>query len=148
MIVVDANVCLFFFVMSERTELARSVYERDSDWIAPEILLHEFVNVLSTWGKNRLFRLSDLLKTWRQAENLFENCLVRTDMVDVLSLAIERRISVYDAEYVAVARLHDIELVTEDKELLGKFPGTALSMADYLKRANPPSFSPKDPDLH
>jgi len=43
--------------------------------------------------------------------------------------------SAYDAEYVVLARGARVPLVTTDKELLEKFPETAITPEAFLARA-------------
>ena len=53
---------------------------------------------------------------------------------DVLSLASTSGCSAYDAEFVVLARDLRVPLVTTDKELLEKFPETAVSPEGFLAR--------------
>jgi predicted nucleic acid-binding protein len=49
----------------------------------------------------------------------------------VFEIVREHKITAYDARYVALAMEMKVPLVTEDKELLKKFPGKAYSMDAY-----------------
>jgi predicted nucleic acid-binding protein len=49
-------------------------------------------------------------------------------------LAVSSGCSAYDAEFVVLARELGVSLVTLDKELLDKFPGTAVSPERFLAR--------------
>ena len=44
--------------------------------------------------------------------------------------------SAYDCEFVALARQLSVKLVTQDKKLLREFPDTAVSLDEFLLRAN------------
>ena len=48
MIVVDANVIAYRFIVGEKTGLACQVQEKDADWVVPALWRHEFLNVLAT----------------------------------------------------------------------------------------------------
>jgi predicted nucleic acid-binding protein len=52
----------------------------------------------------------------------------------VLSLAMERALTVYDACYLDLAQQLGTALLTEDKELIQKSRGVAGSMAAWLSR--------------
>ena len=49
----------------------------------------------------------------------------------VLLLAVSEKISGYDAQYVVLAQKLHLPFVTEDKELLKKFPGLAVSLTAF-----------------
>ena len=49
----------------------------------------------------------------------------------MLSISVEKIISAYDAEYATLAMHHGVPLITEDQQLLAKFPDQAYSLRDY-----------------
>ncbi len=52
--------------------------------------------------------------------------VVRLDpdwLPDILRVALEKRLTFYDAAYVYVASIHGYTLVTEDREILRAYPG-------------------------
>jgi len=55
---------------------------------------------------------------------------------DVLRLAAERDITAYDAYFVATAQELESPLLTQDRELLIKFPNLAVSLADFAAGRN------------
>jgi predicted nucleic acid-binding protein len=52
-------------------------------------------------------------------------------MERALLLAIEHRISAYDAQYLELAASYGVPLVSEDKKLQRMLPHRAFSMADF-----------------
>ena len=48
------------------------------------------------------------------------------------ALAVEHGISVYDAQYVALAMALDTRLVSEDKKLRHRFPQRVVSMSQLV----------------
>lgn len=136
MIVVDVNIVMYCLVSGQRTEIARKVYERDSDWWAPSMLPHEFLNIMATWYRKGLMNEHQCLNTWRDVKFMFEDSLVDPDWESSLKIALKHDISAYDAEYVETARARQLTLVTEDQELIRKFPAIAMTMADFLGNNN------------
>ncbi len=55
------------------------------------------------------------------------------DPQPALELCIRHGISGYDAQFVALATNQRISLVTEDQQLMRKFPALALSVANYCR---------------
>lgn len=133
MIVVDVNILVYLLLSVEKTELARAAYALDPGWIAPALLSSELINVLSTWSRKGYMTTHDCLKAWRTAESLMAGNLVEVNMEETLELSIRHKVTAYDAQYVELARSRNLRLLTEDGELLRKFPRVAISLADYLK---------------
>lgn len=132
MIVADANLLIYHFVQGAKTELAHRVSEADDNWIVPSLWRHEFANALAMSVRQSGLSLDDALSTVAVAQELLSTREQNVNMADVLRLAAERAISVYDAEYVALALSKGVPLVTEDRELLRKFPGAAVSIQNFL----------------
>lgn len=132
MIVADANLLIYHFVQGAKTELAHRVSEADDNWIVPSLWRHEFANALAMSVREAGLSLDDALATLGDAQELLSTREYDVNMGDALRLAAEKAISVYDAEYVALALSKGISLVTEDKELLRKFPGIAVSIRNFL----------------
>lgn len=131
-IVADANLIVYHFVRGEKTELAHKVSGMDDDWIVPLLWRHEFSNALAMSVRQSGLSLADALSTFGEAQGLLSAKEHDVNMADVLRLSAEKAISVYDAEYVVLALSKGVPLVTEDKELLRKFPGTVVSIRNFL----------------
>ena len=57
---------------------------------------------------------------------------VEVTHAEVLALAIDRRISVYDARFIACAQRLGTPLVTEDARLRAATPGLSISIAEAV----------------
>ena len=134
MIVVDANIIAYLFIKGKRTEQARELYAQKPDWTAPPLWQHEFLNVLATMIKQSNRDVADALNLWQQAQTLMLNQERAIALSDALVLATTHGISAYDAQYVTLADGLNCVLVTEDKRLVQKFPGRAMTMQTYLDR--------------
>lgn len=132
MIVVDANIIAYLFIKGERTEQARQLYAQEPDWTAPLLWQHEFLNVLATMVKQSNCTVPDALNLWQQAQTLMLDQERAIALSDALILATTHGISAYDAQYVTLAEGLNAVLVTEDKRLLQKLPGRAMTMQTYL----------------
>lgn len=132
MIVADANLLIYHFVQGAKTELAHRVGALDDDWIVPQLWRHEFMNAMAMNVRDAGMSLEQALSAYNEAYGLLSPREREFNMTDALRLATAHSVSVYDAEYVVLAQAQHVPLVTEDKELLRKFPATAVSMSDFV----------------
>ena len=131
MIVVDVNVVAYFLIEGEKTLAARDLFDRDPDWRVPMLWRHEFLNVLATFSRSGGATVTEALALWRQAVTIIGPLEQELDMEPALSIAIENRISAYDAQYIALAQRLQTVCVTEDQRLATAFPGLARSMQAF-----------------
>ena len=129
MIVIDVNVIVYLLSETPQRESARQVYERDSDWLVPPLWRHEMLNVLATLTRQDVLDVSSALTVWRNALGLLEMREQQPDMENALALAVDHRISAYDAQYVELATSLGVLLVSEDKKLQRLFPKMVFSLA-------------------
>lgn len=134
MIVVDTNLIAYLLIEGERTETSERVLDADEDWNAPLIWRSELRNTLakSVW-RNRI-DMGEAFRIMTEAESIMAEGEFPVVSGDVLSLAALSGCSAYDAEFVVLARDLRVPLVTTDKELLEKFPETAVSPEGFLAR--------------
>jgi predicted nucleic acid-binding protein len=133
-IVIDTNVISYFFIECEYTQSARRMLLRDARWAAPLLWRSELRNMLVKLFKKALIERDDAFRILYEAESLMSGGEYRIGSADVLDLALSSKCSAYDAEFVVLARELRVPLVTTDKELLEKFPGTALTPEAFLAR--------------
>jgi predicted nucleic acid-binding protein len=132
LIVSDTNLMIRLYVESAISPLARELMLRDPDWAAPVLWRSEFRSTLIKGIRSKLMGLDDALRIISEAESMmsFNEHEVASD--DVLELAALSGCSAYDAEFVVLARDLRVPLVTTDRELLEKFPETALTPERFL----------------
>ena len=135
MIVADTNLMIRLYVESVISPLARELMLRDPDWAAPVLWRSEFRSTLIKGIRSKLIDLDDALRIMDEAESMmsFNEHEMASD--DVLELAATSGCSAYDAEFVALARDLRVPLLTTDKELLAKFPDTAVTPEKFLGRS-------------
>jgi len=131
MIVVDTNVVAYLLIPGEHTDVARAVFARDPVWAAPLLWRSELRNVLAPY-----LRRGDMdVVHATMVQALAEECLLGREHVmesaAVLELANTSGRSAYDCEFVMVARVLRVPLVTFDRQLLRTFPETAVSASVF-----------------
>lgn len=130
MIVVDVNVIVYLLIHGERTSLAQALWELDPDWRVPSLWRHEFLNVLATLAKTGALEATAALSLWDEALDLMAEGESEIEMAQALSLAIQRGVSAYDAQYAALAGRLGVPLVTEDQRLRKALPHETMSMQE------------------
>jgi len=133
MIVVDTNVISYLLLPGDHTENAQAAFRKDSTWAAPLLWRSEFRNVLSFYLHKNLLALDQALLLCEEAENLINGNEYQASSGSVLTLTAKSKCSAYDCEFVALAKLLDIPLVTSDKQILKEFPGVALPLTSFAK---------------
>jgi predicted nucleic acid-binding protein len=133
-IVIDTNVISYFFVECEYTPSARRMLHRDERWAAPLLWRSELGNTLVKLFRKDVIQREDAFRIILEAESLMSGGEYHVASADVLDLAISSKCSAYDAEFVVLAKDLGVPLVTTDKELLEKFPDTAVSPEMFLAR--------------
>lgn len=132
MIVVDANIIIYLVYETPCTALAREVYARDADWVAPEIWEAEVLNGLMNIVRGGYFGLDEAGRIWENAAGILTGKSRKCAPLAVLHTAQEARLSAYDAYYVALARSAGTLLVTEDGAIRKNCPDVARSLKAFL----------------
>lgn len=118
MIVVDANVALFWTIKTPLSEKAAAVLRNGQGIIAPDLIIAEVTNAFFTQVRNRLEvadRARDgleLLPRW--FAELVPSSMLRSRAFD---LALELKHPAYDCFYLALALMRDVRFVTSDPHL-------------------------------
>lgn len=115
MIVADTNLILALVCQTDRTEVALSVWDRDSDWVAPEVWRSEFRNALVMMIRQRHIGVETALEAFRLANAFVETVPAGTGTV--LSLCEQYPITAYDAEFAALAEHLGVQAVSFDPDL-------------------------------
>lgn len=134
MIVVDTNVISYALIEGPLTSLAREVRTADSQWRVPELWKHEYLNVLVTYCRSTGLDARIAVRLWDQAERVLSGSTTPVNSHLAIRLAIDKKLSGYDAQFVALATELRVPLVTGDRQLTAKCPGVAVSMKSFLGR--------------
>ena len=131
--VTDASVLIKIFVpeiLSEKAEeLHAQVMEGNLRLLAPDLIFAEVGNII--WKKHRMKEL-----TRNEAEEIVEAIISMPLEIEkskalwplAVDMGIAYGITVYDALYVSLAKIHEIMLVTADRKL-----AEMMGKTDYKK---------------
>jgi predicted nucleic acid-binding protein len=127
-IVVDTNVLAYLLIPGKYTERAENLLTADPDWAAPRLWRNELRNVLSTYVRNKLIKLTDAAALYRQAANIIGTDEYDVETRDVLRLSEASGCSAYDCEFVALADFLDVKFFTADAKLAKAFPNRGVML--------------------
>jgi predicted nucleic acid-binding protein len=135
LIVVDTNVIAYCWLRGERTPQAHRLRRLDADWHVPVLWRSEFRNVLTGYLRDGSLPAMQARQVMAAAEAAFARGEHHLPSDRVLDIVGRSRLSAYDAEFVALAEILDVTLVTEDRAILGAFPDRAIDIEAALKAA-------------
>lgn len=133
MIVVDANVLAFYVIEGKRTTDANILREMDAEWIVPASWCIEFQSILWKYVRFGGMPAEKALALLDHARTMFSVNEVTPPPDTVLRDALNWGITVYDAQYVSLAKQLGIRCVTEDGPVQEACPTIALSLTAFLK---------------
>lgn len=133
MIVVDSNVVAYYWVNGPLTGIARRVHETDPEWHAPVLWRSELRSVLAGYRRDGSLSTAQIARVMAAAEESFagREHLVPSDKV--FQVVGETSLSAYDCEFVSLASLLGVPLVTADKAVLKAFPDQAATMEQFVR---------------
>jgi predicted nucleic acid-binding protein len=131
-LLVDTNVVAYLLIEGDHTTAARSLYRHDEDWRSEAFIIVEFTNVLAASIAARRMDLSLAQRFLTQATSLLHGKLTSIPHDLVLSLAVEYRVTAYDARFLALAQQLRMRLVTEDAKLRAAAPALTQSLAEAV----------------
>jgi predicted nucleic acid-binding protein len=130
-IIADTNLIAYLLIRGQHTAEAEAVYRKDPMWAAPRVWRSEFRNVLVLSLRRKLIGMDEALEAVERAERLMEGQEFEVESSRVLSLAATSGCSAYDCEFVALAQILGVFLVTSDRALITKFKPTVVSMTTF-----------------
>jgi predicted nucleic acid-binding protein len=130
-IVADANILIYLMAQLAQSDLALQAYQRDPDWVAPDIWRHEFANVLVTFVRTGALDLHRAIRLMEEAEEAMDRHTFSMDLRESMALANRLGLSAYDAQYVLLAQNLGVLCVTEDQRILARAKGTAVSLRQF-----------------
>ena len=132
MIVADANLLAYLVIPGERNAEAEAVLAKDPVWVMPPLWQSEMRSTLRKYLRAGKLSMPQALAVWTDANRVVNGREGEPDTKLVLKLAHQAGRSTYDCEYVALASMLDVPLVTADRSLAAAFPDTAQSPEYFL----------------
>ena len=132
--VVDSSVVTKWFLIEPGTEEAIKLRDEFATGklklFVPSLLFYEVMDALRFSGS---FRKPDLLVAARSLSKYrFDIWRPRGKLLELSAeLSIEQDMTMYDACYVALAKRTNSKVITEDQELLSKFPSDAMAISEF-----------------
>ncbi len=133
MIAIDTNMLVYLWLPSDKTPVAEKIYYKDSNWIAPAVWRSEFRNVVSLYIR-RGVSFADGLESINRAENLMKENEIQVNSEEVMRLVQLSGCSAYDCEFVYVAQVRSVPLITFDSQVLRKFPDIAIDPLKFIEK--------------
>jgi predicted nucleic acid-binding protein len=133
MIVADTSLIASLFLLSPATPEAEAVFEKDPEWVAPSLWRSEFRNVLATQVKVLGLPVDDAVALFERAEDVVGEPELGTETHEILRWAQTGKLSAYDSEYVALADVLRVRLVTFDKGIIKAAPKIAVKPKAFLE---------------
>jgi len=131
MLVADNTAIVYLHLEGEWHNAAVEAYRSDPDWLTVPLWRYEFLNVLLKKRRAGHFNSETADVAFRQAAERLIPLEHSPDHFQALEIALRHSISAYDACYVTLAQELNVRLLTEDKELLTKFPDLAVSLKAF-----------------
>ncbi len=132
MIVIDSNVIAYCWINGPLTRIAQRVRVADPDWHAPILWRSEMRSILTGYLRDGSLSAAQIARILSATEEALagREHLVPGDKV--LEIAAATSLSAYDCEFVALASVLSVPLVTADKAVLKAFPGRAVTMEAFV----------------
>lgn len=132
--VVDSSVVAKWFLTEPGSNKAMELRDEFAtgrlELAVPSLLFYEVMNALRFSGS---FERPDLLVATKSLSKYrFDIWRPRGKLLELsIELSVEKDLTVYDACYVALAQRTNGKVVTEDKELLDKFPSDTMALSEF-----------------
>ncbi|MDR2014469.1 MAG: type II toxin-antitoxin system VapC family toxin [Azoarcus sp.] len=128
MIVVDSNIIAYLYLPGDYTAQVETLLQRDPDWAAPLLWRSEFRNILAGYMRRNEITFDVARDLQLEAESLLAGAEYEVDSRLVLELVRDSNCSAYDCEFIALALMLGVKLVTMDAKLLKAFPKHAMAL--------------------
>jgi len=128
MIVVDSNIIAYCWIHGERTPLAHRLRRIDADWHAPVLWRSEMRSILTGYRRDGSLDDSQVRQVMAAAEVGLAGHEHYLPSDRVFQVTEQSRLSAYDSEFVALAEILGVRLVTEDRAILVAFPARAIDV--------------------
>jgi len=133
MIVVDSNVIAYCWIHGQRSALAHRLRGLDPDWHAPVLWRSELRNILTGYWRDGSLDGAQVRRIMAAAEAGLAGREHHLPSDRVFRVTEQSRLSAYDSEFVTLAEILNVPLVTEDRAILAAFPQRAIGVEDAVR---------------
>lgn len=134
MIVVDSNVIAYCWINGPLTALAQRARVKDPQWHVPILWRSEMRNILIGYLRDGSLDATQIARVMDTAESALAGSEHIVASKPVLEAAGRSRLSAYDCEFVVLASVLGVPLLTADKAILKAFPELAMTMEVFVAR--------------
>jgi predicted nucleic acid-binding protein len=131
-IVVDSNVVAYYWINGPLTGAAQQLRAKDPEWHVPLLWRSELRSILTGYLRDGTLNARQIAQVMAAAEATFADREHLVASEKVFAIVGESKLSAYDAEFVALAEVLAVPLVTADRAVLEAFPGRALTMQAFV----------------
>ena len=118
-LVIDANVCLKWFIEEPRSTAARKILDKGASFIAPDVVIPEMCNVVWKKVKNQEVTPVQGQAIVTNVSMIFDHIVPSSELAQrAFGLAVQFNHPVYDCLYLALAERESITLITDDAKLV------------------------------
>jgi predicted nucleic acid-binding protein len=131
MIVVDANIIIYWATDAPEADQVARLREHDADWRTAPLWRQEFTSAMLKLMRARQMDLKRANQAIDRAEDWATPRELTVSQTDALHVALRDGISAYDAQYVALAEALGTRCATADKSLSRKCPHSTMLLSDF-----------------
>jgi len=125
-IVADSNLIAYLLIPGEKCLLAESIFLKDSEWAVPLLCRSEIRNIVTLYVSQQQMTLTQAKATLEKAELVWKEREFAIPSGEILEMTSQYKVSAYDAEFVVLAKMLNIPLLTFDQALRRIFPMIAV----------------------
>ncbi|MBI3037902.1 type II toxin-antitoxin system VapC family toxin [bacterium] len=133
MIAIDTNILIHLYFPSDFSEFSEKVFLKDPNWIAPFLWRSEFRNVILGFFRKKIIDFTKAIEAIEKAEEKMRGGESSVSSIMVMDLAKATKCTSYDCEFVALAKVKEVKLVTWDSGILDAFPQNAITPIIFLE---------------
>ena len=123
--VLDASILIQTLVREKYTDIALKLVSMLKEIYVPSLILYEIGNALVILTRKNFITKEDAMRKFKSVSSIPTLNIREITLSGAIDIAIELKITLYDASYLALALEADAPLVTADRELYEKGKTTA-----------------------
>ncbi len=135
MIVVDTNIIAHTWLPSQEKEKVRELIKIDHEWISPILWRSEMRSVLSKYMRKGLLSEAKANEIAQCAEEQMSGREFQVPTRIVLSKISSSKLSSYDCEFITLAQMKGVKLITFESKIPKEFPELAIDISDFIKKS-------------